>query len=140
MPHTIRRADYFYLSVPSEPDEATQILSALAKRGINLLAFAAVPMGPHRTQLTVFPEDDAGLIDETAQAGMALDGPHPALLVQGDDELGALAGIHQRLSAAGVDVFASNGVTDGRGSFGYLLYIRPDLIDRALEALEMSPS
>ncbi len=58
MPHTIRRADYFYLSVPSEPDEATEILSALAKRGINLLAFAAVPMGPHRTQLTVFPLED----------------------------------------------------------------------------------
>ena len=135
MPHSIRRADYFYLSVPDEPDQATKILSAMAERGVNLLAFAAVPMGPQRTQLTVFPDDDAGLLDEARQAGLSLEGPHPALLVQGDDELGALAGIHERLSEAGVHVFASSGVTDGKGSFGYVLYIRPEYIDQALAAI-----
>jgi hypothetical protein len=64
-----------------------------------------------------------------------LDGPHHALLVQGDDELGALASVHQRLVDAGVDIFASSGVTDGRGSFGYLVYVREDQFEKSATAL-----
>jgi hypothetical protein len=58
-------------------------------------------------------------------------------MVQGDDELGALARIHQRLAQASVDIYASNGVTDGQGSFGYVVYVREDQFDQALHALEL---
>ncbi len=44
----IRTVDYYYLSIPGDLGEATEVLASLAERGINLLAFAAVPMGPHR--------------------------------------------------------------------------------------------
>jgi predicted amino acid-binding ACT domain protein len=64
-----------------------------------------------------------------------LEGPHQAFLVQGDDRLGALTGIHEALFRADVNVFASSGVTDGRGTFGYLIYVRPESFDRAAEAL-----
>ena len=60
-----------------------------------------------------------------------------ALLVQGDDELGALAGVHQKLFEAGVNVYASTGVADGRGSYGYVLYVRPDEYARAASALNL---
>lgn len=40
-----------------------------------------------------------------------------AILVQGDDELGALKEIHKKLFQVNVNVYASNGVTDGKGSF-----------------------
>ena len=80
---------------------------------MNLLAFTAVPTGPTRAQLALFPENDGKLIAAARQAQLALDGPHRALLVQGDDELGAFASVHQRLFEAGVDVYASSGVTDG---------------------------
>jgi hypothetical protein len=112
-----------------------QILSQLAGLGVNLLGFTAVPVGPSRAQLTLFPDDCGTLRHAAAQAGLVLDGPHPALLVQGDDELGALADLHQRLFAAGVDVYASSGVTDGRGSFGYVVYVRENQIDQAATAL-----
>ncbi len=68
---------------------------------------------------------------------MTLDGPHKALLVQGDDELGALAGIHLKLYKANINVYASSGVADGKGSFGYLIYVKPEDFDRAVEALEL---
>ena len=50
-----------------------------------------------------------------------LDGPHAAILVQGDDQLGALARIHVKLYAARVNDYASTGVADGRGASGYVL-------------------
>jgi len=131
----IRPVEYFYLSVKDEPGAAYRILSQLSGLGVNLLAFTAVPTGPTRAQFALFPENEGKLTAAARQAGIALDGPHQALLVQGDDELGAFASVHQRLFEAGVDVYASSGVTDGKGSFGYVVYVREDQFARAAAAL-----
>ena len=131
----IRPVEYFYMNVKDEPGAAYRILSQLSGLGVNLLAFTAVPTGPSRAQLALFPENEGKLTAAARQARLELDGPHRALLVQGDDELGASAGVHQRLFEAGVDVYASSGVTDGRGSFGYVVYVREDQFDRAVSAL-----
>ena len=133
----IRRVDYYYLNVKDQPGEAYKLLALLAERGINLLAFTAVPMGEQRTQLTIFPEDPQHLATEARNTGLALDGPHPALLVQGDDELGALADVHRRLYEANVNVYAASGVADGKRGFGYLIYVRPDDFERAAQALDV---
>jgi hypothetical protein len=55
--------------------------------------------------------------------------------VRGDDELGALAEIHGTLADARVNVVAANGVTDGKGSFGYVIYLRPEEVETAAVAL-----
>lgn len=135
MSTTIRRADYFYATATDQPGEAYKLLSTLADLGISLLAFTAVPIGPNKTQLALFPADPLKMQDAATKAGLALDGPHRALLVQGDDELGALAGVHARLYEAGVNVYASSGVADGKGSYGYVVYVRPDEYERAASAL-----
>jgi hypothetical protein len=134
---TIARVDYFYTTVKDQPGEAYKLLAQLADLGINLLAFTAVPVGPISTQLTIFPEDSAHLKHEAVRVGLALDGPHPALLVQGDDDLGALAEIHLKIFEANVNVYSASGVTDGRGSFGYVIYVKPEDYERAAAALEV---
>ena len=137
MSTTVRRVDYFYATTKDQPGEAYQLLKHLAERGINLLAFTAVPTGPESTQLTIFPEDSRNLTDEAAQSGLELIGPHHAILVQGNDEIGALADIHYTLFQAGVNVYASSGVSSGGGSFGYILYVRPEAFNRAAKALDI---
>ena len=137
MAYRIRRVEYFYAQVKDRPGEAYKILSLLADLGVNLLAFNAVPIGPKRTQLTMFPEDSHKLEHEAKKSGLSLDGPHSAILVQGDDELGALAGIHAKLFQENINIFASNGVTDGTGSFGYIVYVRQEDYERAAKALEL---
>jgi hypothetical protein len=131
----IRRIDYFAATVTDQPGEAYKLLTQLERVGINLVAFTAVPTGPMHSQLTIFPEDALSLANEARKAGLVLDGPHPALLVQGDDELGALARIHAKLYEANINVYASSGVADGRGSFGYVIYVRPEDYERAASAL-----
>jgi hypothetical protein len=135
MAFSIRRVEYFTTTVQDRPGEAYKLLSQLADLGLNLVAFTAVPVGPLHAHLTIFPEDPLRMADAARKAALVLDGPHPALLVQGDDELGALARIHARLYEAGVNVSASSGVADGRGSFGYVIYVRPDDYERAVSAL-----
>jgi hypothetical protein len=137
MATSIRSVEYFHTTVRDRPGEGFRLLSQLAEIGIELLAFSAVPMGPLYTELTVFPTDSGKLTREGRRAGLELDGPHPALLAQGDDVLGALAGIYERLAAAGVNVYASTGVTDGRGGFGQIFYVRPEEYDQARAALDV---
>lgn len=135
MAFTVRRIDYFYTSVKDSPEGGFEVLSGLAELSVNLIAITAVPFGPMRTQLTVFPDDTARMQAAAQRVNIPLDGPHPALLVQGDDEVGALAGIHKKLLDANVHVFASTGVADGRGGYGYVIYVRPEECERAAEAL-----
>ena len=135
MAFQVRRIDYFSATVKDEPGEAYKLLATLANLGVNLLAFTAVPIGPLHTQLTIFPADSARLSNEAKKGRLVLDGPHPALLVQGDDELGALAELHMKLMTAKVNVYAATGVADGRGSFGYVIYVRPEQYNLALGAL-----
>jgi len=136
---SVRCVEYFSTTVVDQPGEACRLLETLAGLGISLLAFTAVPIGPSQTQLTLFPEDAGRLAREARTDNLVLDGPHPALLVQGDDDLGALADLHRRLAQAGVNVYASTGVADGRGSFGYVIYLRPQEFARATEAVRTHP-
>jgi hypothetical protein len=135
MAFTVHPVDYYYMNVRDELGAGYRILAELAARGVNLLAFAAVPAGPARAQFTLFPEDPNRLAAECRAAALPLEGPHHALLVQGDDELGAFASVHERLFRAGVDIYASSGVTDARGSFGYVVYVREDQFERAVAAV-----
>ena len=135
MSFVVRRADYFYATIRDEPGEAYKMLAMLAELGTNLLALTAVPVGPTHTQLTIFPEDVPRLENEVHRVGLTLDGPHPALFIQGDDKLGALAEIHVKLHEAAVNVFASSGVTDGKGGFGYIVYVKPADYDKAAKVL-----
>lgn len=137
MDFSVRPVQYFYVNTRDEVGAAYRLLAALAERGVNLLAFTAVPSGAQRAQFALFPEDPGHFMAEARGAQIEFEGPHNALLVQGDDELGGLAGIHEHLFKAGVDVYASTGVGDGRGSFGYVVYVREDQFAKAVEALEL---
>jgi prephenate dehydratase len=129
---TIRAVDYFYVRVNDRPGEACRLLSELAEAKINLLAFGAIPAGSKHTQLVIFPESSERL----ARAAENLDitfggGSHHAFLIQGDDRLGSLVEIHKQLADANINIASSNGVSDGRGGFGYVLYVSPEDYERA---------
>ena len=135
MPTHVSRAEYFYCVVRDRPGEAYNLLTRLAASGVNLLAFNAVPMGDEKTQLMIFPDNASSLARVAEKEGLQLDGPQHALLIRGDDELGALAEIHRDLADAQVNVSASSGITDGEGGYGYVVYVATDDFSRATAAL-----
>ena len=136
MAYSIEGTEYYRATIPVGPEDAYEFLTVLAELGVNLQAFTAVPSGPDHVQLTLFSEDPSRLGAESRRAGLALDGPHPAILVRGDDELGALAKVHRRLADASIAIYASSGMAAGEGSFGYLVYVREDQFGDAMRALK----
>jgi hypothetical protein len=135
MPCNISRVEYFRTELKNRPGEAYKFLSQLALLKINLLAFSATPISKTDTQLTFFPENPKIMKNEASRAGLYMEGPKPALLIQCDDRLGALADIHQKIYEADVNVKSAGGVTDGRGAFGYIIHVESEDFDKAAAAL-----
>ncbi len=135
----IRSVPYYYARVEGDPDAAYGWLEELASAEVDLLAFSAVPYGPNHVELTIFPVDPKALERSSLAHDTELLGPYHALLVQGDDHLGALAELHHDLRDAGVNIFASTGVTDGKGGYGYVVYVREQDAEAAAKVVNAEP-
>lgn len=131
----IRTVEYFYVTLRNRTGESYRLLSELAARGVNLLAFNAFPLGPEATQLVIFPEEGRLLVRTAGEAGLVVTGPQSAFLIQGDDRLGALAEVHRKLFEQGINAYASTGVSDGRGGYGCVVYVKPEEFAAAARAL-----
>ena len=125
----------FYIRVEDSRERAYELLAQLASEEVSLLAFSAVPYGPNHVELTIFPNRSDTFIQLAKKLGWVVTGPQHAFLVQGDDHLGVLADIQRMLLEADIKTYASSGVTDGSGLFGYVIYFKEADHERAERVL-----
>ncbi len=130
-----RRTEYYYTTVEDKQGKGYWLLEHFRQKGVNLVAFTAYPLGAGRSQLDFVPENAEKLKVAAAEADIALVGPKRAFLVQGDDEVGAIVELHFKLSSAGINIHAANGVSDGSGRFGYILWVKPENYEAAARVL-----
>jgi hypothetical protein len=134
MAETIKKVQYFYATIEDKPGTAKELLNNLSDRKVNLIAVTAFPQGDGLSQVDFFPEHPEHLIKAALDAGITLVGPKYAFLIQGDDKVGALHEHHMKLSDAGINIHAANGVVDGSGRFGYVLWVKPEDYEKASKA------
>ncbi len=135
MAATIYSVDYYTSIVRDRPGQGCRFLEVLAEEQVNLLAFNAFPLGRDKTQLIIYPVNATWLAEVARRRKIRLVGPHHAFMVHGDDELGALAGIHQALCDARINVAGSTGLTDGRGGYRYILHVAARDYEKACRIL-----
>ena len=135
MPLNVRTVEYFYVRIQDSRENGYELLAQLASEEVSLLAFSAVPFGPNHMELTIFPDRSDRFTELANRLGWVAAGPQHALLVHGDDHLGALADIQRMLLEADVKIYASSGITDGSGRYGYLIYFKEEDNERAKRAL-----
>ncbi len=134
MADTIRKVNYYYTAVPDKPGEGARLLEVLRNGGVNLLALHAFPSA-RKAQIDFVPAN-AGAFTAAAQAAkVKLSKPKTAFLLDGDDRVGALAGVLGRLGAAKINVTAVTGVCSGMGRYGAILWVKPKDVEKAASAL-----
>jgi hypothetical protein len=138
MPSRVYEVEYYYAVVADKPSEARKLLEFLSEKEVNLLALTAFPLGEGESQIDFFPADPDKLKEAARDANMPLVGPKKAFLLQGDDRVGALHEFHLKLSNAGINIHAANGVVDGTGRFGYIIWVDPADYKEASKALRSS--
>ncbi len=123
MAETIRVVEYFYVVAPNKPGEAARALNTLKEAGVNLLAFSGFPHG-RRCQLDFIPADTAAFRQAARRAKWKVVGPKRGFLVQGDDRVGAIAELLERLGDSRINVTAIDAVcADAR--YGAILWVAP---------------
>ena len=133
MADTVRQVDYFHLQVPDKAGEAAKVLRALKDAGVNLLAFSGFPEG-RRAQLDFIPVDAAAFKSVAKANKWKVVGPKRGFLIQGDDRVGAIADLADKLANAKINVTAIDAVcTDGR--YGALCWVAPRDVKKAAHIL-----
>ena len=131
---TVRRVDYYYTTAPDKPGEGARVLGVFRDAGVNLLAFHAFPSA-RRTQLDFVPQDGAAFVAAAKAAKIKLSKPKAVFHFEGDDRVGAMAGILGKLAAAGINATASEAVCTTSGRFAGLLWVEPRDVKKAAQAL-----
>ncbi len=133
MADTVRQVDYFYVQVPDRAGEAAKALRALKDAGVNLLAFSGFPEG-RRAQLDFIPADAAAFKNAAKANKWKVVGPKRGFLIQGDDRVGAIADLVDKLADAKINVTAIDAVcSDGR--YGALCWVAPRDVKKAAQIL-----
>jgi len=129
MPDTIRLVEYFYVMAANKPGEGARALATLRDAGVNLLAFSGFPNG-RRAQLDFVPDDSAKFKSAAKKAKWKVVGPKRGFLVAGDDRMGAVAELLDRLASKKINVTAVDAVSVD-GKYGALLWVASKDVTRA---------
>ncbi len=132
---TIRRVDYYYIEVPDKPGEAFRVLTGFKDAGVNLHAFCAFPIGSGKSQIDLVPENPTAFQQAAARLGLSLNGPKRAFLIEGEERIGAVADVFEKLTTLGINVVGSQAVAAGSGRWGMILWVNPADYDRTGKAL-----
>jgi hypothetical protein len=131
---TVRRVDYYYTTAPDKPGEGARVLGVFRDAGVSLLAFHAFPSA-RRTQLDFVPQDGAAFVAAAKAAKIKLSKPKAVFHFEGDDRVGAMAGLLGKLAAAGINATASEAVCASGGRFAGLLWVAPRDVKKAAQVL-----
>jgi hypothetical protein len=134
----IQRGHYFYTIVEDKPGVLYSLLEHFENAGVEFVAFSAFPVGTGRSQLDFFPTNPTSFQAAADETGLEVIGPRHAFLVQGDNASGALVHYHRRLFDGGINIHAASGVTDGNGSFGYVLWVKPEDYETAAKTMGLT--
>lgn len=135
MADTVRRVEYYKVTVPDRPGEGDRLLSALKDGGVNLVAYLGFPLEGGESQLDLVPDDPQALREAAGRAGVALGEAKRAFLIQGDDRVGAVADTTAKLAEANINVRAAAAAGAGSGRYGMILWVAPGDYERAAEVL-----
>jgi len=131
----VRRVEYYYATVSDKPGEGLKMLSALKNAGILLLAYHAFPIGGGKAQVDLVPEDVKKFKQTADAAGLALTGPKRALLITGDDRVGAAADHAKKLADVKINITAVTALPGGSGRYGMILWVASADYEKAAAAL-----
>jgi hypothetical protein len=138
MPDEITQFDYHYIVIEDGASQTAGILNALAEAEVNLLAVSEFPNGAGKWQLDLITEDAETLSKAARDIGLNLSGRKSGFLVRGEHRPSAVAEVLSRLADNNIAVTAVQAVSAGAGRFGALIWVKPQDVVKAAQALGVS--
>jgi len=137
MAEMIRLVEYFYITASNKPGEGARALTTLKEAGVNMLAFSGFPQG-RRAQLDFVPVDPTAFKQAAKRAKWKVVGPKRCFLVQGDDRVGVVAELLERLATAKISVTAIDAVSAEDARYAAIFWVAPKDIKKTAALLGAS--
>lgn len=131
----VRKASYYSMKVPQRPGSGAQLLAQLKAAKVNLLAFTGFPAGGG-AQVDFIPKDNARFTQAARKAKIKLSARKTVFLAQGNDKVGALTQVLNRLARAKISVVSLQAVTAGKGRYGAMFWVKAKDVGRASRVLK----
>lgn len=131
----VRKASYYSMKVPQRPGSGAQLLAALKAAKVNLLAFTGFPASGG-AQVDFIPKDNAKFAAAARKAKMKLSARKTVFLAQGEDRVGALTQVLNKLAKAKINVVSLQAVTAGKGRYGAMLWVKRKDVGKASRVLK----
>jgi predicted amino acid-binding ACT domain protein len=135
VPDEIARIDYYTVTVADKPGEAARLLTALSEAGVNLIAFSGFPQGARKAQIDLMPADSAAFKKAMKHAGYEIGAKKTGFIVQGEDHVGAIAGIARKLAEAGINITAFQAMCAGANRWAGLFWVKAEELRKAEKTL-----
>jgi prephenate dehydratase len=132
---SVRKASYYSMKVPQRPGAGAQILGALKAAKVNLLALTGFPASGG-AQVDFIPQDNAKFTQAARRAKLKLSARKTVFLAQGDDRVGALTQIFNRLAKAKINLVSLQAVTAGKRRYGAMFWVKPKDVAKASRVLK----
>lgn len=134
MADMIRKVEYFKMMTANKSGEGARVLGSLRDAGVNLLAFSGFPRAG-RAQIDFIPEDAEAFKRAAKRAGLKVSAAKKGFLVQGEDRVGAMSEIMEKLAQAKINVTAIDAVSAGGGRYGAIFWVKPQNFAKAAKIL-----
>ncbi len=127
--------DYFKIQVPNRPGVGAKILGDLKKEKVNLLGFSGFPRGG-KSQLDLIPQNTKAFLSAVKRLKLKVGAKKTGFLAQGQDRVGAIASILDKLAKAKVNVTAIDALCAGKGRYGAIFWVKGPNIIKAARVLK----
>ena len=131
----VRKASYYSAKVPQRPGAGAQVLAAMKAAKVNLLAFTGFPAGGG-AQVDFIPKDNAKFMQAARRAKLKVSARKTVFLAQGEDRVGALTQVLNKLAKARINLVSLQAVTAGKGRYGAMFWVKAKDVGRASRVLK----
>ena len=131
----VRKAEYYSMKVPNRPGAGAKMLDALKAEGVGLLAFTGFPVRGG-VQVDFIPQNGTTLRRAAKRVGWKLSERKAVFLLQGDDRVGALTAVLDKLAAARISLTALDAVVAGGGRYGAMFWVKKKDVARVARLLK----
>ncbi len=135
MADTVRKVSYCSTMVSSRAGQGAKVLAELKNAGVNLTAFTGFPAMGGKAQLDFVTQNMGAVRRAARKHGWRLSRTKKGFLIQGKDEVGAVARHLQRLAERRISITAADAVCAGAKRYGMILWVKPRDYARAANTL-----